>query len=168
MIVPILIGIFIGVASTLIASRMEEILDVLFKRPKLNVDVCRHGIQNIYLNQKEKHGYSEVEILLRLSNSGNEPVGISKILVKSKKKDYLIFISMYEYRDNWKNFQLDSLKLEPEETKLIILYQEGNPTISIENTFVEAEIEVYDTEFKIMKSIPIKLYISSSYRSPVF
>lgn len=136
---------------------------ITLQKPKLNVKVNRHGIINNYLDQQKGVGNSKVEILLMLSNSGDKSVGISDILVESKNRDYSIAISTYEYGNNWKNFPIYSIRLEPEETKMVMLHEEGKPTISMDNEFVEAEIQIYDTEHRIMKSIPIKLGISSCW-----
>ena len=38
------------------------------------------------------------------------------------------------------------------------------PIVPIEKKFLEAEIEIYGTNQKIVKSTPIKLYIGSVYK----
>ena len=134
----------------------------IFNRPKINIDIGRQGIINKYLDQEGKQGFSEVEVLMQISNSGNKAIGISKVLIESKNKNYWISSSCYEYKNEWKNHPISSFKLEPEETKDIILYSKYN-LMSIEKEFIEAEIKIYNTKYKVIKSIPIRLYIGSVY-----
>lgn len=170
---------FIRVGSTIRGLKTEEIIDKIIRdrleptkprivkltKPRITIDLGHHGIQNMFLDQEGKIGSSQVYFYLSISNAGNKPIGITKILVRSKDPKYLIVISSYEgyIEIDWKNHPIRSFRLEPQESKEIILFCEGNPTISMDKKFVEAEIEIYNVNYKVMKSIPVKLGISSSY-----
>jgi hypothetical protein len=126
-------------------------------RPGPMIELCRHGITNRGFDIDNPIN-SEVEILLRISNPTKERIGISKILVESKDKDYPIAVGMQiieEKEYKW----INSVVLEPEETKLIRLIETGKPAIPQEKKYVQADIEIYDTKNKITKKIPVKLYI---------
>lgn len=169
---------FIRVGSTIRGLKTEELINkiildrleptspkiVELTEPKVTIDLGYHGIQNMFQDQEGKIGSSQVYGYLSVSNAGNEPIGVTKILVRSKDPHYLIWISSYEaYKGNWKDHPIRSFRLEPQESKEIILFCEGNPTISMNKKFVEAEIEIYDVNYRVMKAIPVKLHISSQY-----
>jgi hypothetical protein len=121
------------------------------------VELCRYGIKNRGFDVNNPIN-SEVEILLRISNPTKEKIGISKILVESKDKDYPIAVGMQRVEENEYKW-INSVVLEPEETKLIRLIETGKPAIPREKKYVQADIEIYDTKNKIMKKIPVKLSI---------
>lgn len=106
------------------------------KSNKLNIELCRHGIMN------KGSINSEVEVLLRISNPTTKVIGINKILVRSEDKDYLIAVSMQDYETGKNIF---SLSLNLEDTRMIRLYEDGLPTISMEKKYVPATIEIYNT-----------------------
>lgn len=145
-------------------SRLTKPKIVRFIKPKITMELGYHSIQNMFRDQEGKMGNSQVYVYLSISNVGDKPIGITKILVRSKDPKYLIAVSSYEgYKINWKNHPVRSFRLEPQESKEIILFCEGNPIISVDKKFVEAEIEIYNVNYKVMKSIPVKLYIGSFY-----
>jgi len=120
------------------------------------VELERHGITNCGLHNIVIG--SVVEILLRISNPTQKKIGISKILVESHDKDYIITTGMQLIKNN-KYINVNAISLSSEETKVIRLFQEGNVVISKDKIFVPAVIKIYDTRHKTMKEMPIKLYI---------
>lgn len=125
-------------------------------KKKLTVEICRHGIVNRGFDINNPIN-SEVEILLRIANPTKNRIGISKILVESRDKDYPIAVDMQIVEENEYKW-INSVILEPEETKLIRLVETTRP-ISLEKKYIEANVQIFDTKSKIMKKIPIKLYI---------
>jgi|GEM_PF-2121942 len=151
--------------SKIINDRLEPPTPEVFKlaEPKITIDLGYHGIQNVLSDSEGKIGNSQVYAYLSISNAGKEPIGITKILMRSKDSHYMIWISSFEAtKPNWKEQPIRSFRLEPQESKELILFIDGLPMISIDKEFVKAEIEIYNINYEIMKSIPIKLYISTT------
>jgi hypothetical protein len=121
---------------------------------KLIVDLSRHGIMNRGKSLDNLFN-SEVEILMRLSNPTNEPIGISKIIVNSKEKGYNIAVSTEDYENRKEIF---SVYLMPKKTMMIRLLATTIP-ISMDKKSIDAIINFYDVKDEIIKSIPIKLSI---------
>jgi len=126
-------------------------------KPKLTFDLGRKRITNRGIDI-DKPINSEVEILLTISNPTEKPIGIMKILARSKDENkYPIGISMYDYRTG---DYIPSFVLQPQETKIVRLFQEGNVVAPKDKKYIEADIEIYGTKNKeVMKKIPVKLYV---------
>lgn len=127
-----------------------------FNKGKLNIDVCRHTIVNWMYAPDNKTGNALVEVLLRISNSGRRDLGISKIYMKPvDKKELPLDTRIYEYvYPTEKMKPMNSILLKPEETKMIILRDVRNV---FEKDKLDIEVEFYDSNFKIMKKIPLTL-----------
>jgi len=125
---------------------------------KLNIDVLRGWTINYFYAPDNNSGDSVHEILLRISNSGNKDLGISKINVKHLEKEPIIF-DLYEYkglalRRKPKLKSIDSILLKPEETKIISLRAIGN---LFEKDKYDVTVEFYNSKCKIMKVISLTL-----------
>jgi len=127
-------------------------------KSKLTIELGRTLITN-YGFDSENPINSSVEILLRISNPTKEMIGIRKILVRSHEKNYPIAI-LIEDMDIGKT--ISSFTLNPEETRLIRLFDNGLPTISIDKKYITANVEIYGTRDNIIEKLPVKLFIGYS------
>jgi len=127
-------------------------------KPKLTYEVLRRGITNYYLDMDnpEKGGYSDVEILFSPSNSGGGILGIGKILVKSKDKNYPIAIATHKYENGRKGEIIRSFTLSKNQCKEVLLSE--RISLLFRGKKLDAEIEIYDSRFKIMETILVELY----------
>ena len=101
-----------------------------------------------------------MEILLSLSNSGGGVLGIGKILVRSKDRDYSIAITTHKYENGRKGEGIVSFTLSKNECKELILREKIGLLFKGEKK-LDAEVEIYDSKFKIMKKIPVELYVGA-------
>lgn len=129
-------------------------------KPKLNYEVQRNGITNYCyeVENLEKGGYSEVVILLTLSNSGGGALGIGKVLVNSKDGGYIIAVSTHKYENGMKGTEIRSFTLNEEKFMNLVLYSKIG--LLFKGDKLDAEIEIYNSKFKILKKIPVELYAS--------
>lgn len=148
-----LVGGLIGV----IAGAYTLLEKLWLNRPKLTYEVLRHGITNYYhdMDNPEKGGYSDVEILLSLSNSGGGILGIGKILVKSKDEKYPIAVATHKYENGRKGEIIRSFTLSKNECKELLL---SDRIGLFKGKKLDVEIEIYDSRFKIMEKILVELY----------
>lgn len=156
--IPLVVGV----------EALKTVKEWILKRPKIKIKLCRHGINNYYIGHDEKNGIGVVEIILRFSNYGKVPVGISKIETISKNKDYFIVPTLYDYTqtshgESIRKNIIDSFKLEMEETKLVCIHSKRN---IYNKDKLEVDVNIYKTNGKIMKSMPISLYRSSQWGVP--
>ncbi|RLG14519.1 MAG: hypothetical protein DRN66_01785 [Candidatus Nanohalarchaeota archaeon] len=135
--------------SVLISSfKIKDFIENhISKNKKINVEFYRSHITN-YGQCLESILYSEIEVLFRLMNPSNGKIGISKILLISLSDSYPVAAGM---KDQDNNKYISSIVLEPQQTRMIILYAKGLPAFKEET--LSAKIEFYDTESKIMKNI---------------
>lgn len=155
------ISTVIGVVGGLIgviAGGYTLLEKLWLNKPKLTYEVLRHGITNYCFDtlNLEKGGYSVTEILLSLSNSGGGVLGIGKILVRSKDEKYSIAIATHKYKNGSKGEIIRSFTLSKNECKELVLSDQIGFLFKGEK--LDAEIEIYDSKFKIMEKIPIELY----------
>ena len=130
-------------------------------KPKLGYEVLRHGITNFYRDETGKEGYSEMEILISLCNIGGGVLGIGKVLVKSKdEKKYPIAIIASKYESGRKGGEIRSFTLSKNECRELVLWEQIG-FLCKEEKKLDAEIHVHDSEFKIMKKIPVELYVGA-------
>lgn len=109
---------------------------------------------------------SEIRIPLVISNPTKKVIGIGRIVANSQEKDYPIPIRIRELSTKK---EIYSLRLEPQQTVYLELFADGLPPIKEkyikisknERRYVplEATIEIYDSRLKVIKKIPIKLYV---------
>ena len=159
------VGVIVGlVGGTIgvIAGGYTLLEKLWLNKPELGYEVLRHGITNFYRDETEREGYSEVEILISLSNIGGGVLGIGKILVRSKDEKYPIAITTFKYEKGRKGDVIRSFTLSKNECKELVLWEQIGLLFKGEKK-LDAEIDVYDSKFKIMKKIPVELYVSGVY-----
>ncbi len=151
---------------------IENILRYLLKKlgllkPRLTIELLRHGIDNHFYENPDDPVNSEVEIVLRVSNPTWEKIGIRKIFVESSEKRYQPAVALQEYVEG-RLKPISSFVLEPQETKEIRLYAGVMPAatskcISAEalKNGVQVTVVIYDTNDKKLLEIPVLLHMGS-------
>ena len=136
------------IASIVGIVKLKDFIDdQRSKNKKIRVEFCRSRIAN-FGQHPEDILYSEIKVSFKLMNPSNRKIGISKILLISLNNSYPIAVGM---KDQDNNKYISSIVLEPQQTRMIILYAKALPAFK-EKT-LSAKIEFHNTESKIMKNI---------------